>query len=245
MAATEISNPRPMIGSYEKDVPWYNPNITNLSPSTRELLETYSKVPAASVEDHVLKMVYSPCPQSHCMADSTSKREEAWQIWPYPCIGTFRFLHMAISQSSEYPQILERLKTGNEYFLDLGCFVGQEIRRLVADGARSENLYGADLRSEFFDLGHKFFKDRDTLKSTFIAADIFDPNSRLKEIDGKIDIVYTGAFLHLFGYDQQLEVCIRIVKLLRPKKGSLLAGRQVGHVKAGVNPEPTEREGKM
>jgi SAM-dependent methyltransferase len=140
---------------------------------------------------------------------------------------------MAIAQLPQYPLILQRLKGGNENFLDLGCFIGQEIRRLVADGAPSENLYGADLRSDWFELGYQLFNDTDTLKSTFYAADIFDPNSRLNEIDGKIDIIYAGSFLHLFGYDEQLEVCAKIVKLLKPKKGSLLVGRQVGQVEAG------------
>lgn len=127
----------------------------------------------------------------------------------------------------------------------MGCCFGQEIRRLAADGAPSENLYGSDLRPEFFELGYEFFRDRDTLKSKFIAADIFDPNSALKELDGKIDILYAGSFLHLFGYEQQLEVSIRIAKLLKEKPGSLLVGRQVGNVEAGEKPHRTNPEQKM
>jgi SAM-dependent methyltransferase len=152
---------------------------------------------------------------------------------------------LAIALSPHYPQILERLKTGNENFLDLGCCFGQEIRRLVADGAPSSNLYGSDLRREFFELGYEFFGDRQTLQSKFIAADVFDPNSGLQELDGKIDILYAGSFLHLFGYEKQVEVCVRIVRLLKEKKGGLIVGRQVGHVEAGERSHRTNNEETM
>jgi len=143
--------------------------------------------------------------------------------------GIFR----AISHSLEYPTILDRLKNNNETFLDLGCCFGQEIRRLVYDGAPQSNLYGADLRLEFFDLGYKLFRDASTLKAKFFAADIFDPYSPLAELEGKVDIIYAGSFLHLFNYEGQIVVCKRIVKLLREKKGSVVLGRQSGNVEAG------------
>jgi hypothetical protein len=34
--------------------------------------------------------------------------------------------HRAIAAHPEYPTVIERLKTGNETFLDLGCCLGQE-----------------------------------------------------------------------------------------------------------------------
>ncbi|KUJ13956.1 uncharacterized protein LY89DRAFT_709008 [Mollisia scopiformis] len=229
MAQTDIPDAERKIGTRDKDVPWYNPDIGNkLSPSARELLETYSKILSAEVENHVKRI-----------------RDQAWEVWPYPCIGGFRFLDLAIGDSPNYPQILQRLKTGNENFLDLGCCFGQEIRRLVADGAPSEKLYGSDLRPEFFELGYEFFGDRDKLQSKFIAADIFDPDSGLKELEGKIDILYAGSFLHLFGYEKQLEVCIRIAGLLREKEGSLLVGRQVGHVNAGERTHRTNPDQRI
>ena len=35
-------------------------------------------------------------------------------------------LDRAIAASPDYPTVLERLKTGNQNFLDLGCCFGQE-----------------------------------------------------------------------------------------------------------------------
>jgi len=153
--------------------------------------------------------------------------------------------HRAISLSPVYPTVLQRLKSNNEKFLDLGCCFGQELRKVAADGAPSENLYGFDLRPEFFELGYRLFRDKDTLKSEFISADIFDTSSPLSTLDGKIDIIYAGSFLHLFGYTDQLTICKRIVKLLNDKKGSLLLGRQVGNVESGEHVHRTNQSERM
>jgi 2-polyprenyl-3-methyl-5-hydroxy-6-metoxy-1,4-benzoquinol methylase len=51
--------------------------------------------------------------------------------FPYPCIGAFRFLDLSIPQSPIYPEILDRLKSGQK-LLDVGCAVGQELRQLVS-----------------------------------------------------------------------------------------------------------------
>jgi len=119
------------------------------------------------------------------------------------------------------------------------------LRKLAADGVPTEHLYGCDLRPEFFELGYKLFNDRDTLKSKFFAADIFDPPPALISLYGKINIVYTGAFLHLFGYAQQVRVCKEIVKLLRETKGSMLLGRQVGDLHAGEKVHRTNKSQTM
>src|ERR1700761_8860185 len=106
MAHTDIPNAIQKIETRDKDVPWYNPSLDQkLAASTRELLETYSKIPADQVENHVYKIVLLSL---FLMLRRTneSQRDEAWQIWPYPCIGGFRFLDLAIALSPEYPQIL-------------------------------------------------------------------------------------------------------------------------------------------
>jgi hypothetical protein len=41
----------------DKNIPWYDPKLKKLGPSARELLENYSKIPPAEVEDHIYKMV--------------------------------------------------------------------------------------------------------------------------------------------------------------------------------------------
>ena len=127
------------------------------------------------------------------------------------------------------------MRAGEQTFLDLGCAFAQDIRRLVADGVDSSKCYGSDLRLDFIELGYDLFRDKSTLKSEFIAADIFDTDSPLKELDGKVDIIGASSFFHLFGLEDQKIVARRVAKLMRPQKGTLLIGRQVG------NETPQER----
>ena len=123
--------------------------------------------------------------------------------------------------------------TGEVTYLDVGCAFAQDIRRLVADGVDSRNCYGADLRLDFIELGYELFQDKETLKSKFIAADIFDADGPLKVLEGKIDIIDASSFFHLFGLEEQKTVARAVIKLLSPRKDSLVVGRQVGKAEPG------------
>jgi hypothetical protein len=95
-------------------------------------------------------------------------------------------------------------------------------------------LYGSDLRLDFISLGYDLFLDKDTFKAHFIAADVFDDDSDLvKQLSGKIDIIYTGAFFHLFDLEEQEKIAKRVVGLLKDKPNTLILGRQVGNLKPG------------
>lgn len=111
--------------------------------------------------------------------------------------------------------------------------MGQDIRKLAHDGAPQENMYGSDLKKEFWDIGYDLFLDKSTLKSRFIDADVFDVDSGLKELDGKLDIVHTASFFHLWDWDEQVKAVKRVIALTKPKPGVLIFGRQGGMPKAG------------
>lgn len=90
---------------------------------------------------------------------------------------------------------------------------------------------------DYIQLGYDLFLDKDRFHAHFIAADIFDPESDLiKQLAGKVDMVYTGSFFHLFDWDEQVKVAKQIVKLMRPQPGSLVLGRQIGNRKPGSYP---------
>ena len=125
------------------------------------------------------------------------------------------------------------MRSGQQLYLDLGCAFAQDVRRLVADGVDSKKCYGADLRLDFLELGYELFRDKGTLETEFIAADIFDPDSALRKFDGRLDIIGASSFFHLFDWNQQKAVAIRVVRLLKPEANSLLLGRQVGNVNPG------------
>lgn len=201
---------------------WFeqNPSHDHVPPETQRLLETWSGIPSDDVLDHVVQL-----------------REKAWKVHPYPCIGQFRFLDPSFSElPDERKEIVERLRKGQK-LLDMACCVGQTIRTLANDGAPTENMYGCDLQSDFIELGYELFRDREKLKTRFLIADIFDPQSALMGIKGQVDMVYAGSFFHLWGYEKQVEVSKAVVALLCPQPGSMILGRQVGAT------EPLEKEG--
>ncbi|KAF2845333.1 hypothetical protein T440DRAFT_278625 [Plenodomus tracheiphilus IPT5] len=196
---------------------WFDetPTDDQIPRETRQLLETYSGVPANEVFDHVVKV-----------------RDEAFEIFPYPCIGQFRFLEPSFSElEQEYDEVVKRLSQG-EKLLDMACCFGQTIRQLVAGGAPAENIYGSDLQAGFIELGYKLFKDQGKLQTKFLVADIFDPSSALSSLKGKLDMVFAGSFFHLWGYEKQFEVSKAVATLLRPQPGSMILGRQIGAVTA-------------
>ncbi|KAK6407495.1 hypothetical protein LTR95_018537 [Oleoguttula sp. CCFEE 5521] len=185
--------------------------VGEISESTRHLFETYSHIPKDEVVKHI-----------------TAVRDKAWAIHPYPCIGRWRFLDLGLGLHRSYPDVRARLKTGEQTFLDLGCAFAQDVRRLAADGVDTTKLYGCDLRLDFLDLGYELFCDKETLKATFFEADVFAESGMLDQYEGHFDIIQASSFFHLFDREHQKRVAHRVVKLLKPQKGSLLLGRHVG-----------------
>ncbi|KAL6708531.1 hypothetical protein ACN47E_002512 [Coniothyrium glycines] len=197
-------------------LPWYTKDLEEPKPDVKALFQNYSNIPEIEVVTHIKKI-----------------RDEAFKVFPYPCLGNWGFLNFSIQANPAYDEVLDRVKNG-EYFLDLGCCMGQDIRKLVNDGAVSENTYASDVTKNFWDpYGYDLFCDRDTLKTRFVQADIFDEGSELKALDGKIDIVNAASFFHLFDWDGQVKAAKRVVDLLKPSSGSLILGRQGGKPEAG------------
>jgi SAM-dependent methyltransferase len=233
MSTTETSTQKSAfdgVGSRDKTVAWYNPKLENLPEQTRELLKTYSQIPEERIEAHIHEV-----------------RDEAWEVWPYPCIGQFRFLTLALPNTPSYRKIIKLLQASPDAkFLDLGCCFGQDLRALAAEGVQGRNLVGVELHGEYHDLGQKLFRDGGqvrTLGATFIAADVFDllkdENEKstaeaLKPLIGTIDVLQASAFLHLFTWEKQLEAGAAIVKLMKSGPGAMVVGTQVGSRKPGL-----------
>lgn len=109
----------------------------------------------------------------------------------------------------------------------------------MKDGVSSESLYACDLKPDFLDLSYELFADKDTMKANLFAADVFEEPGALDKVRGKIDIVYAGSFFHLFSWDDQVTICKKVIKILKPHKGSLVFGRQTGNLKGRDVPPAT------
>lgn len=132
--------------------------------------------------------------------------------------------------------MVQRLKHGSLY-LDIGCCLGQDIRKLVADGVPSSHLYGAELQPEFIDLGYDFFQDRESLRTSFIQADVLDIGTAnpLNELSGAFDFIHLGMVLHIYQWDQQRDMLERCVDLLKPESGVLILGQALGSADGGLS----------
>ncbi|KAK3988819.1 hypothetical protein QBC44DRAFT_397377 [Cladorrhinum sp. PSN332] len=193
------------------------------------LLTSYSKIPYDQIEPHV-----------------TAIRKKAFDVFPYVCIGRWRFLSLNIVNLPVYSELVSRAKDG-AVILDCGCCFGQALRQLAWDGAPQENLIGTDLRQEFIDLGFDLFKDKETWKGKFIAGDLLataEQQHGLEQVvDGKVDIVHVASVFHLFGWDDQVTIGVRLVKFFKKGVKGTVLGRQVGNPEEPLEPKEHERLG--
>lgn len=123
--------------------------------------------------------------------------------------------------------------------LDLGTCLGQDLRKLLYDGAPPSSLYGSDTFPEFEGLGHALFCDSATFRDHFIPGDIMDlstNSSPLAKTAGTWDVVSIMMFLHIFDLEKQTLAATNILKLLKPMPGSIVIGANSGSTKTGELP---------
>lgn len=215
---SEIENQEYSEPAYTKSVdrakfPFYHPNIDEkLVPETRELLEKYSHIPPEQQSQHVHKV-----------------RDLAWDIRAYPCTGVGAWLVPQLCRNPVYPDILKRVQAG-ETLMDVGCFVGHDLRRLVYDGAPSDKLYAVDIISHW-DVGYEMFRDRGRFEAHFIEADIVSQSGKLTQLKGQIDIISITQVIHQWDWDGQINCCKQLTGFTKGP-GSMIVGNQIGNPKA-------------
>jgi len=135
-----------------------------------------------------------------------------------------------------YPRLLLRLQAGAT-FLDIGCCLGQDIRKLVFDGVPAENLAGAELRQGYIDLGYELFRDKEKLVSKMYQANILDDLTvePWPQLEGKFDVVNFSMVLHVFTREEQLVMFQRGIEVLKAGElGTTILGMACGADEASV-----------
>nr|POE88026.1 methyltransferase ausd [Quercus suber] len=158
-------------------------------------------------------------------------RDQAWDIRAYPCTGIGAWLTPQLCRLPIYAEVLKRVQDG-EILADVGTFLGHDLRRLVHDGAPSENLYGIDIVSHF-DVGYNFFQDREHFKGHFIEADFLSTTApELASLRHRVDIIVISQVLHQWDWDGQLKASQVLTSFTKP--GSLIVGNQIGNMQSQV-----------
>lgn len=146
-----------------------------------------------------------------------------------------RFLELGISTHPSYAIALSRVKEGGTY-LDAGCCLGQDLRKLLLDGAPSSSaFYGIDVEPAFFDIGYDLFRDKNRLQATFIATDLTQEMlpAQAEPLKASIDVISAQSLFHIFPLDMQRRLMKNLFKLAKPATGSLIIGRHLGNEKPG------------
>lgn len=197
------------------------------------------------------------------------------------CIRGFRYVYLSMSEHDAFLHVLKAGESAGQanapLFLDIGCcskllshhparpsgvtcscIVGTDLRHLVQSGYPSTSVLGCDLQSEFIDLGHTLYGDRDTCQIPFFVGDILDvallpfPQAAdeslkdirgLNELRGRVKYIYAGSLFHLFDEGTQEAIARRIATLLDVSDGNaaVVFGKHVGKAEEGLIDDPRGR----
>lgn len=205
----------------QTDVPWYSQSLNSKIAEYGDFLSSYTGLQGEELARHI-----------HTI------RDRVWALAPYPCIGRGWFLLPGVSGLSVWPEVVEAARDGKT-ILDLGCGLGQNLRRLQSEAAigdgktqstTSLSLYASDVRREMWDMGCELFRDKNGSGkqqpvAKFLCADArrvrldgrpgasFGEEGRLEEIRGRVDVVMMSQVLDLFFWHDQLAIGWTIVEL--------------------------------
>ena len=122
---------------------------------------------------------------------------------------------------------MKRLQTGDT-LMDVGCFLGGDLRRLACDGAPSDKMYGVDIVSHW-EVGYALYRDKGRFDAKFIEANILSDDPTLMALKGRIDVISVSSVIHQWRWEGQIEVAKKLVAFSKP--GSLVVGYQIGNEK--------------
>ncbi|OAV96564.1 hypothetical protein, variant [Puccinia triticina 1-1 BBBD Race 1] len=188
---------------------------------------------AAALKKHIMKV-----------------RETAYAKFPYPCIWAFEFLKGKTTSHPFYTHVKDKHHSDQhqKFFIDLGTFVGVDIRQVVKDGWNPNNVLGIDIHGEWRDLGHQLFNDRNEALPFYLGNILevdtlnnepsVEPEARpplelrglknLNQLKGRVSFISANQLFHLFSKEQQVELAKRCGQLLSHESGAAIFGTQLG-----------------
>jgi len=165
---------------------------------------------------------------------------DALKSHPYPCFRSFRFVQSDIKRVPWFKHVVELGRSQPDaLLLDVGCGLGDDLRRLAADGYPAKNMIGSDIVGGLWDIGHQLFRSNEhTFPARFIQDDVVserytsfplktDDKPSLADLSGSLSAIYASFFLHLFSHEQQKQVARVLASLLTQKSGCIIFGKHL------------------
>ncbi|KAF7329616.1 hypothetical protein MKEN_00224600 [Mycena kentingensis (nom. inval.)] len=139
--------------------------------------------------------------------------------------------HFQLHEMCHLPAYREAVQTLIEredgMFLDVGCFFGTDVRKLVSDGIAPEKIIVCDIVREFWDMGHELFKSTpSSFPIMFHQGDILDP-AFLSAHQAKLTAIHISFVFHLFPEPTQRALAHRLASFLSPLPGSVIFGATI------------------
>lgn len=154
----------------------------------------------------------------------------------YRCVRTLMFLKPRVVELPSYRNILRERRPGDTW-IDLGCGLATDVRRLLLDGWPATNILAIDVTSELWALGLRLFQDATSPPCSFIERDVSATDfveSLPSHIAGKsraAQVVSLFAVLHVLD-EASVEATLRSARrLLAP--GGVLVGTSGGALEPG------------
>ena len=214
-------------------VPWYSPSLASKVKASQAFYSSYTGLEGTELLNHVQNI-----------------RDKAWAIMPYPSIGCGWFLLAGLSVLEIWPEVVEAAKEGKTV-LDLGCGLGQDLRRLHTEVDGPAKLYGIDLSKATWELGCELFGDGNKPVAEFRCVDLkighlvdlntwVDKEGLLRELRRSTDVILMSQILDLFSWHEQIAIGETIAGL--SKVGTKVIGCTFGTVQGSACEGRTEDE---
>ena len=173
----------------------------------REYITTNSEIPKFFKE-------YANIQENSLVTKVFEVYTKSLEVHHYRCLSTLKFLLPRITASPYYNEI--KNQSTNKKFLDIGCALGTDLRKMNLDGIPQKNLYGLDIEKGFINLGYNLFNDKNTNKMTFIIGNILDKDFiQQMKLESSFDIAYSSSVIHLLDNQQVKQFLSNSYRIVR------------------------------